>query len=81
MKPSQVPAASIRLRLLVDVEIEGMRYRANQVIDIDPVKADVLLRMGQADNSKAAIAYAESLSKNEPIRHAGPADDVGEFIA
>jgi hypothetical protein len=80
----KLPAASsdlMRLRLLVDVEIEGMRYRANQVIDVDQVKGDLLLRIGQADNSKAAIAYAESLSKNEPIQHAGPADDVGEFIA
>ena len=62
-----------QVRLLIDQPVDGVSYRANQVINLDAATAKTLVDGGQADDAKAAVEYALSLPDAVVIEHGGEA--------
>ncbi len=57
-----------KVRMLVDLEVDGVKYRPNNVVVFPDALGKHILDAGQADDSKAAVAYAESQGA-KPITH------------
>ena len=48
------------VRILVDTPVEGIQYRANQLVAFPAEQAAALKESGFADDSKAAVEYCKS---------------------
>ena len=63
-------AKTIQARVLVDVDIQGVRYRSNQVItDIDADLAKSYVKAGVLDDDPAAVKYALGDGSQKAIKH------------
>jgi hypothetical protein len=62
------------VRMLVDHEVDGLKYKVNQVVSFPDGTAKVLVNGGVADASKEAVDYCKSELKAEPIVHVDAAE-------
>lgn len=46
------------VRLLVDQDINGKKYKCNQAVTLDAERAAALVKQGMADDAKAAVECA-----------------------
>ena len=60
-------SASVQARVLLDLAIDGVPYRLDQVIEVDPAVIDAY--PNQLDAHPEAVAYAISLGAT-PVVHA-----------
>lgn len=68
-------AAAVRkVRVLVDVELDGVKYKPNHLVSFPEALAKVLIDQGQADASKGAVAYCEGELGLKAIPHEGAAE-------
>jgi hypothetical protein len=58
-----------RVRILVDRTVEGLQYKANQVVDFPESIAKQLIETGEVDDSKGAVKYCMEQLGAEPIVH------------
>lgn len=71
-------ASKKTVRILVDTPVEGIQYRANQLVAFPAEQAAALKESGFADDSKAAVDYCKSEGV-EVIDHApAPAEPEQE---
>lgn len=68
---------TVLVRTLLDILIEGVSYRANQLVAFPVALAASLKASGQADDAKAAVEYCRSEGQ-EPITHAAAASDESD---
>lgn len=66
-------ATNKTVRVLVDVKIDGIQYRANQVVDMDADLAKPLIDGNQADPTPAAIKWALGEGGAKLVKHQRPA--------
>lgn len=62
-----------KVRILADVNVHGVDYKPNQVVDLPADTAKQLAAAGNADASKEAVAYCVDELKVEVIVHQKPA--------
>jgi len=48
----------IVVRLLIDLVLDGVRYLANDALELDAGKAKALVKAGSADDNPDAVGYA-----------------------
>lgn len=58
-----------RVRMLFDHEVDGLRYRCDQVVDFPNDVARELVNVGAADASKEAVAFATKESGGKVLVH------------
>lgn len=64
MAEAKKPTADlVRARVLVTTHHDGTAYRPNEIIEAEAIIISALVKDGRADDSKEAVAYAESLQK------------------
>lgn len=63
-----------RVRMLVDSEVEGLKYKCSQVVDFPDAIAKDLINNGEADGAKGAVDYCVNELKLEPLVHEAVAE-------
>jgi len=63
--------------MLVDKPVEGLNYKANQVVDFPDALAKKLMEGLEADDSKAGVSYCMDELGAKPIKH----EDASEELA
>lgn len=58
-KQAAAPVVPKKARILADVEIDGVLYRANDVVIIDETLGAYYLELGVIDQTPEAVAYCE----------------------
>jgi vacuolar-type H+-ATPase subunit I/STV1 len=70
-----------KIRMLVDREIDGVKYKPNQVVIFPEALEKALVNGGEADASKAAVAYCEEELGAKAITHEAAADQAADQAA
>jgi len=68
--------ASKQVRILADTTVDGIGYKANQVIEVDEKIVKNLEGAGAADSNKEAVAYCTTELGAKVIKHA---DEVAKL--
>ncbi|MEO6147028.1 MAG: hypothetical protein ABIT70_08245 [Sulfuriferula sp.] len=61
-----------KVRILVDMQIDGIAYKCNDVVNLDADKAKSLNKEGVVDISSAAVKYCVEEMGAEIIDHEKP---------
>ena len=61
-----------KVRILADVNVQGVDYKPNQVVDFPAGIAKQLAAAGNADASAEAVAYCTDELKSEVVVHQKP---------
>jgi len=57
------------IRLLTDKDIDGIKYRCNDLVEIDEDVAKALEDDGAADGHEIAIEYVMAVERREVLKH------------
>lgn len=68
--------ATKKVRILVEHQVGGKKYRPNDVVEFDAEAAASLIKAGVADDNKAAVAYALEQNGGIVVKHEKPAEVV-----
>lgn len=69
---NQEKIVGTKVRILTDVNVQGVDYKPNQVVDVPAAIAKQLAGAGSADASADAVAYCVDELKAEVIVHQKP---------
>jgi hypothetical protein len=64
--------------MLVDKQVEGLSYKANQVVDYPDALAKKLIDGLEADASKAGVDYCIDELGAKPIKHEDAAEELAK---
>lgn len=71
-------AKAVKVRILQACHIDGVPYRADAIVEIDPALAEQQASIGHCDPHLDAVSYCIKVLGAVPVKHESPA--AGEVV-